>query len=401
MASSKLESSLSMQFPFDILKGAAGYFSEVHSEHFESPKHFFFMSYLTCLGSLLSSRVQLKSSLKTRPRLYTILLGESASDRKSTALKESNNLFRNTFKENYSYCLGVGSAEGLQRVFKKSYAYKFPGADIDDGPKQYSLNLTLDELKAFISKCKIKGSVLLECVNSLFEAEEYENHTSKKALILRDAHLSVLGASTIETYESIYDSNFISIGFPNRIFIVVGTAEVKHSIPPPISQNKINKMKKDLKDINDAIGLGHTFKVSKEAWETYDNWYLNLKRGSIHTKRLDGYCLRIMMLLAANKLEGLITNEIAEDAIKLCDWEYEVRRLYDPIDADNNIARMEEKIRRHLLKSGGTCKDYSLKQKTNANRTGLWIYGKALENLKAGNEIEWDKRDKTYTIIGE
>lgn len=401
MPSSKLESNLSMQFPFEILKGAAGFFSQTHSEHFESPRHFFFMSYLTCLGALLSSRVQLMSSLKTRPRLYTVLLGESASDRKSTAIIEPNNLFKQTFGNDYSFCLGVGSAEGLQRIFKKSHAFKFPGTEKDDPINKFSLNLALDEFKAFVSKCKIKGSILLECVNSLFEMDGYENHTARKSLVLKNAHLSLIGASTIETYERIYSSNFIDIGFPNRIFLVVGTAEPKHSIPPPIPPQKIIKMKKDLEIINDTIGPSYKFKISDKAWAIYDNWYLNLPRNSIHSKRLDGYCLRIMMLLAANKLEGRITSEIAKDAIKLCDWEYEVRRVYDPIDADNNIARMEEKIRRHILKSGGTSKDYVLKQKTNANRTGLWIYGKALENLKTNNEIEWDKRSKTYRFIGD
>jgi len=398
MSSFKLEGSLSMQFPFEILKGAAGYFSQIHSEHFESPKHFFFMSYLTCLGTLISSRVKLKSSLMTRPRLYTLILGESASDRKSTAPIQANKLFKSTFQDNYSYCLGVGSAEGLQKIFKKSPAFQFPGVEPEDPINKYSVTLTLDEFRAFVSKCKIKGSVLLECVNSLFEMEEYENHTARKSLTLENAHLSLLGASTIETYERLYDSSFITIGFPNRIFIVVGTAEAEHSLPPPIHPSKLQKMKQELETINETIGLNHTFNITAEAWTAYDNWYLNLPRNSIHSKRLDGYCLRIMMLLAANQLESRITKEIADDAIKLCDWEYEVRRIYDPIDADNNIARMEEKIRRHILKSGGTCKDYALKQKTNANRTGLWIYGKALENLKTNNEIVWDKRDKSYTI---
>jgi hypothetical protein len=34
--------------------------------------------------------------------------------------------------------------------------------------------------------------------------------------------------------------------------------------------------------------------------------------------------------------------------IKLCDWQLAVRKLHDLIDADNKIAKMEEKIRRVL-----------------------------------------------------
>ena len=152
-----------------------------------------------------------------------------------------------------------------------------------------------------------------------------------------------------------------------------------------------------LRSINAFVGSGRTYAITKEAWEIYDSWYLNLDRHSIHSKRLDGYCLRFMMLLGANLESSLITKEVVEDAIKLCNWQFDVRRLHDPIDADNVIARMEQNIRKHLAQSG-PLKDYQVKQKTSANRTGLWIYGKAINNLIQAEEISWDKTDKVYVL---
>jgi len=394
------EPQFSISFPLEIFKGAAGYFSEVHAKHFESPGHFFFMSYLTCLGNLIASRVRLKSSLKTQPRFYTLLLGESASDRKSTAIDQTTDHFKKIFGDKFSYSMGVGSAEGLQKFFKSSPSYSLDEDDANqekNPEKSYSMVLALDEFKAFVAKCKIRSSVLLECVNSLYEINRYENHTKNSSIILKNAHLSMLAASTIETYERIYDSNFISVGFPNRIFLVVGTAIAKHSIPPPIPKSKREKMIEDLRNINAFVGDGHTYAITKEAWDMYDAWYLNLDRTSIHSKRLDGYCLRAMMVLAVNLMSTLITKEIVEDAIRLCEWQFDVRRLHDPIDADNVIATLEQKIRR-FLSTHGPLKDYILKQKTNANRTGLWIYGKAISNLRQAEEIDWDKDKKVYVL---
>jgi hypothetical protein len=58
---------------------------------------------------------------------------------------------------------------------------------------------------------------------------------------------------------------------------------------------------------------------------------------------------------------------------------------------------MEETIRRALRQ--GSCKDYELKQKTNANRLGLWIYDMAIKNLRKANEIGWEKNNKKWVLI--
>jgi len=158
------DKNLSMSFPFEVVNGAAGYFSKCFSAKMEVPIQFFFMAYLTCLGNVLSHRVKLKSVLDTQPRLYTVLVGESASDKKSTAIIKSVGHFEKVLEDGgFHSALGLGSAEGLQRVFKRS------AKKLEDKSSANVL-LAFDEFKAFISKCKIKNSVLLECVNSLFES---------------------------------------------------------------------------------------------------------------------------------------------------------------------------------------------------------------------------------------
>ena len=99
-------------FPFWILDGVAWDFANTYTSHMEPPIPFFYMSFFTCLGNVLADRLSINSEIIQQPRLYTLLLGESADDRKSTAIKKTIELF----DDSLSVCWGVGSAEGLQKM---------------------------------------------------------------------------------------------------------------------------------------------------------------------------------------------------------------------------------------------------------------------------------------------
>ena len=120
--------------------------------------------------------------------------------------------------QTFDVCWGVGSAEGLQKRLE----------DIGGG-----LLLCLDEFKQFVSKCTITSSVLLPCVNTLFESNRYESRTKSVDINLTDAYLSLLAASTVQTYERTWDGSFTDIGFNNRLFLVPGTSQKKALDTPP------------------------------------------------------------------------------------------------------------------------------------------------------------------------
>jgi hypothetical protein len=365
-----------LEFPCHVMTGVAGDFAKLFASYLESPAEFFYMSFLTCLGNILSGRVTLESELKPQPRLFTLLLGQSADDRKSTALSKTLEFFKTTITD-FSTCWGVGSAEGLQKKFES----------------QNQLLLAFDEFKSFVSKCRIQSSVLLPCVNTLYELTHYENHTKRTKIELHNAHLSILAASTVQTYESCWDSAFTDIGFNNRLFIVPGQAAKKFSFPKKIPDSEKQAIQKKLQEILSFCGNGWEIPISEEATQLYHQWYMNLQ-GSIHTKRLDTYAMRLMILLTVNELKGTVTPDIVTKAVELCNWQNEVRQSHDPVDADSGIAKIEEKIRRVLAKGPKT--DRELKQLTNAKRSGLWFYESAKKNLQLAREISWNKKTKRW-----
>ena len=373
-----LQASDPMTFPDGIMGGAAGYFAEVMSSCMEAPAHFFFLSYLTCLGSLLAGRVTLKTELKPQPRLYMVLLGESADDRKSTAINRTVEFFQKTIAD-FRTCFGVGSAEGLQKRFIKDN----------------NILLVFDELKAFVGKSKVDGSVLLPCVCTLFESNRYESHTRDREVILEGAGLSILSASTIETYERTWDSAFTDIGMTNRLFIVPGRARRRFAIPKQIETHEKDVIKQELLEVLKTASLIPELDITPEALTLYEEWYLNLEH-SVHTKRLDTYALRFLILFAINARKTEVDTDIVRAVIQLMNWQLEARRLHDPIDADSAIATIEEKLRRVLKKE--PLSDRDLKRAVNYHRVGLWVYNAALSNLKESEEISFQKRDKVWML---
>jgi hypothetical protein len=367
-------------FPHFAMGGLAGDFADLYSSYLEPPKEFFYFSFLTCLGSILANRVTLASEIRPQPRLYTLILGHSADGRKSTAISKTVEFFKGV-PGTFHVCYGVGSAEGLQEKIKEC--------------GNNGLLLVYDELKALVSKCKIEGSVLLPCVNTLFESNRYESRTKHTDIFLENAHLSLLGASTIQTYENMWTTQFTDIGFNNRILIVPAFGTRKNPIPKLIPQQDKEKI---INDLNSVVQLVETFpqlQTTPGADDLYRDWYLR-QEGSIHTKRLDAYALRLMPLLTVNERKKMVDEEIVLKVIALMHWQLAMRKLYDPIDADNEVAKMEERIRRNLRTKAMSIRD--LKRNCHTERHGIWLFQTALNNLTSASEVIQDVKDQTWRI---
>ena len=366
---------IDVSFP-DILTGVAGDYARMMSQYLEVPIHFHFMAFLTCLGNILSDLLTLVSSINPQPRFYTLLLGESADVRKSTAIKKVTEFFKRYLTE-FEVCWGVGSAEGLQKRL--------------EGKKK--LLLCLDEFKQFVSKCRLDGSVLLPCVTTLFENNFYESQTKTTSVILNDVYLSMLCASTVETYEATWDSSFTDIGFTNRLFLVPGNSQRLFSIPAEIPEKKFTDLWEQTRAVLEFVKRNPQIDIEDNARKNLNDWYMN--RGySVHAKRLDTYALRCMPLLSASKLQPVIDINTVDDTIKLMDWQLCVRKLYAPIDADNKIAQLEERMRRHLrIKS---LSERDLQRAIHYERHGIFYYNTARDNLLNSHEIGFNKESKEY-----
>jgi hypothetical protein len=368
-----------LSLPSELMTGTAGNFATLYSHYLESPPGFFYFAFLTILGNALADKVTLYSELRPEPRFYTVLLGESADERKSTAIKAAVDFFFEHFPGLVNISWGVNSAEGLQSGL----------ADIEHG----RMLLLFDELKAFVAKCKSEKSVLLPCVNTLFENDRYESRTKEKHVDLQNIHLALLGASTIPTYETLWSSAFLDIGFTNRLFLVPGKGQRKNPIPAMIPTNEKRVIVEQLRSILEQTQVRREFKLTPDANALFTHWYTNIER-SVHSRRIDTIALRLMPLLAVNDFKEEIGRETVSKTIKIMDWQLRVREQLDPIDADNKIAEMEEKVRRKLKLQ--PMSKSNLKQAVHYERVGTWIFETALRNMS--EEVGFDKKGQVLFL---
>jgi hypothetical protein len=375
-----------VEFPNSAYVGIAGEFAQLYSQHVESPAEFLYMAFLTYLGAVVADKVTIASELRPSPRLYTVLLGESATARKSAALDFVDRFFREVLAVNVHY--GLGSAEGLAQELES-----------DDGSPR-SLLLHCDELKLLVDKASQDGSVALPMLTTLFERTVFDNTTKGKKIRVRNGYLSLVAACTTETYQRMWHPSFRDIGFINRLFLVHGDAQRRFFSPKPVPESQRHKLQDELLELVGAITA--TVEARKrpielafdpEAESILQDWYLALP-DSVHTRRLETYGLRLCILLELAQGETRrITKETALAVRDLLAYELAVRRLYDPIDADNAIARLEESIRR-VLSTYGPLTERDLKRRVAYQRAGVWVFNQALDNLLRSKEVRFlsDKR---------
>lgn len=391
--------------PEECYLGVAKDFAELFDPFYEVPKEFLYFSFLTVIGPLLAGKLTLNSDLRVEPRLFTVLLGRSGIEKKSTAKRLAVEFLEEVGYAPYILS-GVGSAEGLAEVAMENHR----------------LLLTFDEFKSFMSKAQIENSLLLPMVCKLFEETDYANATKKHLISLKDFHLGLLACSTIETYNLVWDEHSTSIGFNNRLFIV--PAETTKTIPfvekiPEDAKDKLSEKVKALfsefasrqkaffiVNANTTTATVETeqtlvLNLTPEAKSAWENWYLNQRPRDVYATRLDTIGMRLMILLAFCQGNFDVVDEATVEAvIKILQWQHAVRELYDPIDAQNQIARVEEVIRRHLKVKGGLTKR-ELKRVAHAKNTGLYIFESALANLIQSGEVVFMPRRRQYFLTKE
>ena len=362
--------SSTISFPAQAIVGSLGRLARELASGTEVPEEFIFACGLTVLGAMCSGELTINLGVEVDPRLYTVLLGSSYDVKKSTALKKTIEFFESLGSSRMPRIMyGVGSAEGLAR-----YLY-------DHG----KVLLAYDELRAFVDKTKVQTSVLLPLTASLYEQHHWENATkeSDHDLVIENGRLSILGCCTTDTYEQMWTSEAVSIGFPNRLFVVGADRRCKVAWPQPPDQGRLAGIRSEL--LQQLGRLPLALEITPDAKGAWEELYQGLPP-SEHVKRLDTTGFRLLALVALTTGRTAIDSQTVAIVRLILDYELKMRELTDPIDADNLIAKLEEKIRRTLAHKG-PMKARDLKKAVNANRTGLWAFDRAIQNLSAAQDI--------------
>jgi len=372
-----------LAFPQSALVGSIGELARVLGDGTEVPEEACFVAGLTILGAMCGRELSLDIGFDVEPRLYAVLLGESYGAKKSTALKKTLKFFNDLESTRMPHVLqGVGSAEGLASAFTSGHK---------------KVLLTYDELRTFVDKTKAQGSTLLPMVTSLFEQNSWDNRVKSKAqsFSVRDAELSLIGCCTLDTYEDMWTPDAIGIGLLNRLFSVVGARKEKVAWPSNPDPKSIEAIRS--KVMGQIARLPRKYRICEAAEGDWEAYYQSIPN-SEHSKRLDTIGLRLLGLVALTTDKDVIDSETVATVIKMLDYEFRIRQLTDPVDADDRVAALEEKIRR-TLRQWGPLRKRDLRRKIHADRYGTWAFESAVKNLQSAGDLAFG--DERFSLTRE
>jgi hypothetical protein len=103
-----------------------------------------------------------------------------------------------------------------------------------------------------------------------------------------------------------------------------------------------------------------------------------------------------MLLLAVSTGRTTIDADLVERVVALVRHQLDLRRECDPVDADNTIAMLEERIRRALARGSLGTRD--LQRKISYHRYGLWAWTQAIGNLVRAKEVVHESKVDLYWL---
>jgi hypothetical protein len=110
-------------------------------------------------------------------------------------------------------------------------------------------------------------------------------------------------------------------------------------------------------------------------------WYTTeLKKGEEFV-RLETYLKKLLLIKACSELKDEIDLDLVNRTFEDIEWQARVRREYKPVIADNPIAKMEQNIKRCFEQKDRWARG-ELYYKVHAERAGIEIFDRALENLQ-------------------
>lgn len=311
------------------------------------------------------------SHYKVFPNLYTFIIGESGTVRKSTSTGIGVDLLRelDTVK---IMSERVTAASLIEQLGRCSQEFEVDGrTEYQSAPFCYASELIVLMREVFGSTSELLTTFYDCAPNNSHKPWVYETKGSGRTEIFGPC-LNLLGASTPAWLTKAIPANEMEGGFASRVIFVVEQSDPDKfiAIPErdPVTAQMRPKLVEDLQTIHSLRG---TFEFTPEAKDFYKPWYENYRRDKTKIKdpRFAGYyarkpitCLKIAMVLAVN--EGnelkLQTHHIQEGIDLLTSLEN------DMIDAfgatgNNRLAPGIEKVKT-LLKLKGTMEHGDLMQ---------------------------------------
>jgi hypothetical protein len=148
------------------------------------------------------------------------------------------------------------------------------------------------------SKTDINGSAGITPLHKLFDGHDCDHPLAKGNYEVRNAYLSLIGASTLEDFTKAWSGKHEDAGFFGRLLLVAGDADKR--IPRPVDPDArvLAALVEEVKHrVSSVIKTRLVLRVDKDADELWAKFYESFGDGP-EWNRIDTYGFRLMAVQA-------------------------------------------------------------------------------------------------------
>ena len=331
-----------MAMPGIVYRGLSERFVDSLDKSTEAPREFRLAAFLTVVGALIGRQAWVTYSRPTYPNLFTLLIGETASARKSTVMAFALDLMMDAVKSTsmkVKPLYGLASVEGLAAAMKDG-----------DSPEPYRIVIIEDELKSLLRKAQQKGvGNLIPRLTELYNCgRSFEVNTKKDKAIIENPFACVVSASTPAWFAESIGESEISGGFLNRWTMFSGKTEVLIPFPTSPQPDAWQRIAEELTlAVQQARG---EFPLSREARELFSEFYRMLRGRKDEglrteaTARTDLHAIKFALLFAVLDRKKQIDVDDVSRGIALATFNLKVAQSLIGTAGLSRIGAMERKV---------------------------------------------------------
>jgi Protein of unknown function (DUF3987) len=340
---------------------------------------------LTTIGLLLGRCVFIRFPFPLYPNFYSLLIGRTGIDRKSTAMKCGDREILQRIPNNIVQVRGALSSEGIYEVLGKQ--------------QNTRVLLYCDEMRSFLNISNRQGTAdIIPRLNTLYDCPDFDDLTRSRAQSIKIDHpfVSFIAGTPKEWLTDAIGSGEIMGGFVNRFLPVEGMSNKSIPFPTPSDDHTAKQLAAELNKIIDQctnVPVEMTWSVvAKGIYEKFYNaWHyrqsnLSTDRAAI-TNRIPNHVVKIAMVYSILEGQSDITDHAIATAIQIGDY---LERTATNIFGDTGLSkqgRVEQMIINRLKANGGMM-EYRQLQRALGGKTEAESFNRAIRNLIIADVIK-------------
>src|SRR5262245_46517224 len=317
-------------------------------------------------GLLLGRNVFIRFPFPLYPNFYSLLIGRTGIDRKSTAMKCGDREILKRIPNNVVYVRGALSSEGIYEVLGKQ-----PGTH---------LFLYCDEMRSFLNIANRQGtSDIIPRLNTLYDCPDADDLTRSRgqSIKIELPFISFIAGTPKEWLTDAIGSGEIMGGFVNRFLPIEGMSNKSIPFPVPADDESAKHLAAELTTIIDqCMNQPVEVKWSGGATAIYEKFYGDwhqrqcalLSEIAALTNRIPNHVVKIAMVYSILNGDFEITDQAIATAIQIGDY---LERTAISIFGDTGLSK-QGRVERMIisrLKSNGRMMEYRQLQRALGGKT--------------------------------